>query len=270
MQSSSSGNGRYRNGNPMRVEARNTPATKRAGYDREFEPALREGLLTVREAIRRGNRRAYAEHLVLRFRLSEDLALRVTDNRVRLTDVLRATGRIPGHPQPRGGIDAPRRLQAFTLVLGLFALSALFGLHEWQRQREMGRRLEVLQMSTSPQAVPPTDSTDAVVPRDSRTSIERDELGRITKVSAGHPADVLAALCEATPLGACDMMEIQPTEPPFAGRRVGHFAVGYVIEQSEALTIRRDRETGRWVAGTGLRPIVTVAEEGPSDDAGQD
>ncbi len=254
----------------MRVEASDTPATKQAEYDRDLEPSVREGLLTVGEAIRRGNRRAYTDHLVQRFRLSEDLALRVTDNRARLTDVLRATGRIPGHPEPRGGIDVPRRLQALTLVLGLFVLSALFGLHEWQRQREMGRRLEVLQMSTSPKAVPPTDSTDAAVPQDSRTSIERDESGRITKVSAGHPTDVLAALCEATPLGACDMMEIQPTEPPFAGHRVGRFAVGHVIERSEVLTIRRDRETGRWVAGTGLRPIVTVAEQGPSDDAGQD
>ncbi len=254
----------------MRVEAPDTPATKQAEYDRDLEPAVREGLLTVQEAIRRGNRRAYAEHLARRFRLSEDLALRVTDNRARLTDALRATGRIPGHPEPRGGIDAPRRLQALTLVFGLLALSGLFGLSEWQRQREMGRRLEALQMSASQELVPRTDSADAVAPHGSRTSIERDDWGRITKVSAGHPADVLSALCEATPFGACGMMEIQPTEPPFPGRRVGRFSVRHATEQTEALTIRRDRETGRWVAGTGLRPIVSVPQEYSSDDAGQD
>lgn len=241
---------------------------KRASYDRDFEPAVREGLLSVREAIRRGNRQTYAFHLSQRFGISEILAFRVTDNRARLVDVLRAMGKIPGHPKPRGGIDAPRRLQVLTLVLGLIALSGLFGLHERQRQREMGRRLEVIQLSASPQAVPPTDSTDAVVAQVSRTSIERDASGRITKVSAGHPADVLAALCEATPLGACTTVELQPTEPPFPGRRVGRFGVGHVIERSESLTIRRDRQTGRWVAGTGLRPIVTVAEEPSSDDAG--
>ena len=241
-----------------------TPGAKPAGYDRDFEPAVGEGLLTVGEAIRRGNRRAYTEHLVQRFRLSEDLALRVTDNRARLTDVLRATGRIPGHPEPRGGIDAPRRLQALTLVFGLLALSGLFGLSEWQRQREMGRRLEALQMSASREVVPRTDSADAVVPQGSRTSIERDDWGRITKVSAGHPADVLSALCEATPFGACGMMEIQPTEPPFPGHRVGSFAVVHTVGQSQALAIRRDRETGRWVVGTGLRPIITVPEEDSS------
>ncbi len=243
-----------------------TSGAKHASYDREFEPAVGEGLLTVGEAIRRGNRRAYTEHLVQRFRLSEDLALRVTDNRARLTDVLRATGRIPGHPEPRGGIDAPRRLQALTLVLGLLALFGLFGLHEWERQREMGRRLEALQIPAFQEVVPRTESTDAVVPQDSRTSIERDDSGRITKVSAGHPADVLSALCQATPLGACGMMEIQPTEPPFPGRRVGHFAVVHSIEQSQALTIRRDRETGRWIAGTGLRPIVIEPDEDPGGD----
>ena len=242
------------------------PGTKQVAYDREFEPAVREGLLTVREAIGRGKRRAYAEHLVRRFRLSEDQALRVTDNRLRLVEVLRATGKIAGHPAQRGGIDAPRRLQALTLVLGLLALSGLFGLHEWQRQREMGRRLEALQIPASQEAIARADSTDAVVPRDSRTSIERDDRGRITKVSAGHPADVLAALCEATPLGACGIEEIQPTEPPFPGRRVGRFAVIHTVGESQALTIRRDRETGRWVAGTGLRPIVTVSEEGSSGD----
>ena len=255
----------------MRIEAPDTPATKQAGYDRNFEPAVSEGLLTVEEAIRRGNRVAYAEHLAQRFRLSERLALRVTDNRARLADVLRATGKISGHPPPRGGIGAPQRLQALTLVLGLLALSGLFGLHEWRHQREMGRRLEALQIPAPQAEVPPTDSTHAVAPpRGSRTSIERDGWGRITKVSAGHPADVLSALCEATPFAACGMMEIRPTEPPFPGRRVGRFSVRHATEQTEALTIRRDRETGRWVAGTGLRPIVSAPQEYSSDDAGQD
>ncbi len=245
----------------MRVAAPDAQATKRAGYDRAFEPAVREGLLTNWEAIRRGNRQAYAEHLAQRFRLPENLALRVTDNRIRLTDALRATGRIAGHPAPRGGIDAPRRLQALTLVLGLLALFGLFSLNEWQRQRRIGRRLEALQIPASQQAVLRANSTGAVVSEDSRVSIERDPQGRITRVSAGHPADVLSALCEATPFGACGMMEIQPTEPPFPGRRVGRFAVASGAEQSQVFAIRRDRETGRWVTGTGLRPIVTAAEE---------
>ena len=249
----------------MSVGIPDTAPAKLAGYDREFEPAVLEGLLTVREAIGRGNRRAYAEHLASRFRLSEALALRITDNRARLTDVLRATGRIAGHPKAAAGIDAPGRLQALTMVLGLIALSGLFGIQEWQRQREMGRWLEALQMPASQAPVLRTGSTNAVAPQNSQTSIERDEWRRVTKVSAGHPSEVLDALCEPTPLGACGIMEIQPTEPPFPGRRVATFAVIHRVEQSQSIEIRRDRETGRWVAGTGLKPIIAVPEEQPVD-----
>ena len=36
---------------------------KQVSYDRGFEPAIAEGLLSIQEAIRRGNRQTYATHL---------------------------------------------------------------------------------------------------------------------------------------------------------------------------------------------------------------
>jgi len=234
---------------------------KQASYDRGFEPAIAEGLLSIQEAIRRGNRQTYATHLSGRFGLSENLALRVTDNRVRLADALRATGRIPGHPEPGRGIDAPGRLQALTLILGLLTLGGLFGIHEWQRQREMGRQMESLQMAgTSETAAPAEIPAQVVASRESRASIERDELGRITRVSAGHPADVLAALCEETLHGACWATELQPTEPPSPGRRLGRVTIVHTVGDSAALPIHRDRQSGRWIAGTGLGPIIPAPE----------
>jgi hypothetical protein len=246
-----------------------TPGVGQPRYDRNFEEVVREGILSVPEAIRRGNRQAYAEHLRQRYRLTDELALRITDNRVRLTEVLRATGRIPGHPKPRGGINAPVLLQMLALIFGLGTLAGLFGLHQWQRQHEMGRRLESLQVSAPrimvPQAQPlPTPPLE--VPR---VSIERDERGRITRVSAGHPADVLAALCNET-TGSCQSMEILQNEPPFPGRRLGRFAVTHSVAQSASIPIRRDRRSGRWVAGTGLDAITVMNEAGVGEPTGTD
>ncbi len=236
-------------------------AAKQASYDRGFEHAIAEGWLSVQEAIRRGNRQTYATHLSGRFGLSEKLALRVTDNRIGLTDALRATGRIPGHPEPGRGIDAPGRLQALTLALGLFTLAGLFGLHEWQRQREMGRQMESLQMAGKSETATPAEiPAQVVASRESRVSIERDELGRITRVSAGHPADVLDALCAETPFGACWATELQPTEPPSPGRRLGRVTIVHSVGDSAVLPIRRDRRSGRWIAGTGLGPIIPARE----------
>jgi len=85
----------------MTVGAPTYPNVQRPHYDRNFEPAIREGLLSVQEAVRRGNRQAYAEQLGRRYYLSTELAFEVTDNRTRLFDVLQKTGQIPGHPAPR-------------------------------------------------------------------------------------------------------------------------------------------------------------------------
>jgi len=237
------------------------PEVERRRYDREFGEAIREGCLTIEQAIARGNRQAYIKHLSTRFRLPEELALRVADNRAGLADALRAIGYIPGHTTPQDTADAPARLQLAALLLGLMALAGLLGLHQWQQQRETGRRLEILQLAApptvdqGPATLPPT----IAVPRS--TSIELDDHGRITKISAGRPDDVLAVLCGSTLHGTCETMQVHPSEPPFPGRRLGRLTIPESGEPSQALPIQRDRQTGRWVAGTGLAPIISGREQ---------
>jgi hypothetical protein len=238
-----------------------------ARFDRSFEGAVRDGCLSAAEAVRRGNRQAYADHLRLRFRLTHEMALRVADNRVLLTDALRVSGRIPDVPRPRSGIGRPVRLQLMTVTVGLLVLAGLFGVQNWQRQRETGRRLEMLQVAGPFVATPreaPSAEPVAANPTEARhVAIERDEWGRVTKVSAGHPAGVVAALCDSA-VGSCASTEVRPSDPPFPGLRMGRLTIASAPGETATLPIRRDRRSGRWVAGTGLAPIAAVY--GPAED----
>jgi hypothetical protein len=245
----------------VRAGVRTAVETGAARFDRSFEGAVHDGCLSAAEAVRRGNRQAYADHLRLRFRLTGEMALRVADNRVLLTDALRASGRIPDMPRPRSGIGRPVRLQLMTVTVGLLALAGLFGVQNWQRQRETGRRLEMLQVAAPSPAFPletrlaaPVAATPTEHPL---AAIERDEWGRVTKVSAGHPAGVVAALCESA-VGSCDSTEVGPSDPPFPGLRLGRVTIASAPGETATLPIRRDRRSGRWIAGTGLAPIAAV------------
>jgi len=235
------------------------PDVERRCYDREFEEAIREGCLTVEQATSRGNRETYAKHLGVRYSLPDELALRVTDNRARLADVLRAIGRIPGHTTPQYTAGAPARRQIVALTVGLALLAGLLGFQQWQRQRDTGRRLEILQLGSAIVDPEPAAPRPAVA-RPRSTSVELDDHGRITRISARRPDDVLATLCGATLHGACETMQVFPSEPPFPGRRLGRLTVPESGEASQALAILRDRRTGRWVAGTGLTPILSDRE----------
>ena len=73
-------------------------SVKTLSYDPGFEPAVREGFLSRREAMARGNRNAFAEDLARRHRLPLDLAWQVADQRVHLHQVMLRVGRIAGLP----------------------------------------------------------------------------------------------------------------------------------------------------------------------------
>lgn len=257
----------------MTVEAPTHPDVQRAHYDRNFEPAILEGLLSVQEAVRRGNRNAYAESLSRRYYLSADLALEVADNRTRLVDILRTTGQIPGHPVPRSERHGPARLQLVTMLIGIFTLTGLFSVHQWHHQGEIARRVERISLEAQTPAPREHASAAPVVAFEkSRMSIERDAQGRITQVSAGRPADVLAAFCTATRDVTCVTKEIRPSEPRFPGRRLGYLTVAHTAEESRVVPIRRDQRSGRWFAGTGLGPIVSDDEDAwpdPGEPAGE-
>ncbi|MDX1388446.1 MAG: hypothetical protein R3344_04620 [Acidobacteriota bacterium] len=224
-------------------------------YDKAFEPAVRAGTLTVAEAVRRGSRDVYALRLMERYKLSRPLAIAVTDNRARLFDVLRKTGRIPGAPAPQGGLGRSGRLQVWTAVIGVVALIALFGTHQWQRQTTIGRQLEKASLSavrnrpvevTAPSTTTPSQRPGA--------RVGRDDAGHVISVSARNPIDALSALCDAIPGRECRIMEVVPTQPPFPGKRLGIYASILAPEQTRTVAIQRDGQSGRWLIRAAVAP----------------
>jgi hypothetical protein len=226
-------------------------------YDRGFESAIREGHLTAREAAERGNRQAYAEHLTLRLGIPIELALRVADKRVGLYEALRQKAQIQEEPAPQSDPARPLRWRSVTWLVGLLIVAGLFGTHQWQRQQQIGRQLEQFS-SAAPRPEVAENARAAAVPAvdGTRAWIERDERGRVTRVSAGNPAVVLAAFCDVADLsGACRSAEVRPTKPPFPGRRLGRLTIANDVQDQRIILIRRDR-SGRWFAGTGIGPII--------------
>ena len=77
---------------------------KRApSYDARFRPAVEAGFLTVRQAIQRGNRRAFAARIAQRHGLPLKVAFEVADNRISLRE---ATRQKAGSGVPRQAREA--------------------------------------------------------------------------------------------------------------------------------------------------------------------
>jgi len=240
-------------------------------YDRAFESAVQAGFISIYEATARGNRQSYADHLSQRFRISIEVALTVTDNRIRLHEAVQAAEKVRERSRPRRRtMGRPLKWQLLTLVVGSVILGGLLGADQWQRQVEVGRQLERLSRpapgtaprelaeSTSP-AGPPAVAIPAA-------QVERDAEGRVTRITASRPRDVLVALCDAATVPAsCVSFEVLPTRPPFPGRRLGTVLLSHPYGESRAMQIVRNRRTGRWSAGTGLTPIGLGEEAGQAD-----
>ena len=242
-------------------------------YDRAFEPAVQAGFISAYEAIARGNRQTYAGHLSQRFRISIEVALTVTDNHIRLHEAVQAAEKSREWSRPRRRtLSRPLKWQLVTLAVGSVILAGLLGADQWQRQVDVGRQLERLSQPAAGSASqrvaerttlagPPTVATP-------RTRVERDAEGRITRITASRPRDVLVALCDAaTAPSSCASFELLPTRPPFPGRRQGVVLLSHPYGESRTLQIVRDRRSGRWFAGTGLTPIGLGEAVGLGDGA---
>lgn len=234
-------------------------------YDRHFETAVADGFLTVREARERGNRRAYADDLEQRYSLPPVVALQVADNRVRLREALEKLDRLTAPPIR---IPKPPRPFPWDRIVGAVAIACVvlaLGHHVqrlWSDQVAVGRELELASFAAIDRLAAQPAQTLSANPG-SGVAVQRDELGRITRVSAGKPASVLETLCRiASGSTSCVWMELEKVEPRQAGRRVGRF-VDAIDGITWAVVIRRDLSSGRWLSGTGLRPIVPVPEADP-------
>jgi hypothetical protein len=151
-----------------------------------------------------------------------------------------------------------------VVAIALF-LATRYGVRSWDNQVRVARDLEKLSFATAARRPAASAVRQAIEPVASRLTVQRDEFGRVTRVSAGRPRAVLEELCRlASPSGSCAATELRHTEPSYPGHRIGRFtaseggALGWVVR------IRLDRASRRWFTGTGLRPIEPIPDDGKS------
>jgi hypothetical protein len=239
---------------------------RRRPYDRAFEPAIREGLLNARQATQRGNRQNYAVALARRYRLPIDLALQVTDNRIRVFEALRI---LDDRNAARTAALAPRRWVSprLLLVAGFVAGVAVLGMAIqatilWNRHVDSARRLEQRSLTAAPRiegSAP--QGVDAGESASRQVQIRRDSAGRITLVTASKPEQVMATVCrEALASGYCATLSIDQVMAEFPDAKIGRFTEVTDLEHTWIVHLRRDHTTGRWSAGNGHRPLQAVVD----------
>ena len=239
---------------------------RRRSYDTAFEPAVAEGLLTVQDAWARGSREAYSVGLQHRYELTSALALDVADNRLSLHEALEILDR-----QTSGILfelpDTDRRLRWSLLPVAVVIVGSLlflgrYGGQLWEHQVRVARELE--QRSLASASRPPAASAHKHSIAGSAVGLKvlRDVHGRITQVSAGRPVAVLEEICRlASASGFCEWKELRQPQPRHAGHRNGRFAAARDSGEIWVVRIRLNRSSGRWIAGTGLRPLEPVPDD---------
>lgn len=238
---------------------------RRRTYDSAFEPAVAEGLLTVQDAWARGSREAYSIGLQRRYGLTSVLALEVADNRLSLHEALEILDR-----QASGTLfeltDTNPRTRWFWLPVAVMIAGSLlflgrYGDQLWEHQVRVARELE--QRSLAPASRSPAAAARKQPIADSAVGLKvlRDAYGRVTLVSAGRPVAVLDEICRlASESGSCAWKQLRQLRPRHAGHRVGRFAPAQDDGEIWVVRIHLNRSSGRWIAGTGLRPLEPVPD----------
>jgi hypothetical protein len=238
---------------------------RRRSYDTAFEPAVAEGLLTVQDAWARGSREAYSVGLQRRYELTSALALDVADNRLSLHEALETLDR-----QASGTLfelmDTNRRERWFWLPVAVVIAGSLlflgrYGDQMWEHQVRIARELE--QRSLTPASRPAAASArkQPIAASTVGLKVLRDAYGRVTRVSAGKPVAVLEEICRlASESGSCAWKELRQLQPRHAGHRNGRFAAAREGGEIWVVRIHLNRSSGRWIAGTGLRPLEPVPD----------
>jgi hypothetical protein len=213
-------------------------------YDPAFESAVRDGCMTIQQAIERGDRSALAQTIASRHGLPMDLAELAVDNRITIRQaVMQKLSREAAHPQASSGI--PRG--AVFAVLGLLLLV-------------MGVGIGLLQRAPAPEGGTgnPTDggATPARFSAEEEPLDERsDAAGRI--VGSGiRSEERLIAFCESGPGRArsrwTSSNRFLPAQPG------GSVSLARRRRRSADPPVRiRDPTTSRWVAETVGGPIPT-------------
>ncbi|MCP3982309.1 MAG: hypothetical protein GY716_23650 [bacterium] len=214
-----------------------TPATdgeRTQRFDRAFQPAIDEGLLSGRQAAERGNRDTFAANLASRHQFPMDIAYDVTDNRISLLEAIRKR---PADAIPLG-IEVPSRNRR-PLVLGMLALALAIVLVVNHESRD-GRNAAAAEQIVG------------------NTTVATDDRGRPIEVSGPDPRSVLRTYCLVSDRsGRWQPLKIVPTTQADDQRtRLGLLRDTHDPEALLAITIHEDLQRGLWRAGAGNEPIL--------------
>jgi hypothetical protein len=248
-----------------------------AEFDPGFQKAVARGRLTIEEAVRRGDRGAYASALARRHGFPMSLALAVADNRVTLyrARVHQASVRERNRPKKKTkarSITSAQRVSVFVIAaVAILMIGWDIKSRNFVRARPSSSPRSALgatrQAPPGPEPAPSLERHTGVGQESmlASTSVVTDESGRATEIAGPYPGTVLIAFCRAQGESAFfEPLEITETVPASGSARLGTFRDLDSLETPFAIRIRRDRKTRRWIAGDGKNPIpVSPAPELP-------
>ncbi len=207
----------------------------RGRYDPAFREAVEAGYLTPGQAYARGKRDAYAERVAARHGVSQSVAYDVADNRTSLIDTL--------HEKEEKQLAELAAESSSNLRLKLAAAAVFvvaFAVVGWQPWNSRQAR---------------TDTRARVMSRESGLII--DTQGRVVRVVGDDPESVLATFCEGAPNNKdIQALGVMPSSAESPTTRIGVIRDGNHPDQPLAIAIRRDRSSGQWYSGDGLRPLT--------------
>jgi hypothetical protein len=206
-------------------------------YDPAFESAVRDGLLTSREAIQRGQRSMYAGMLAKRYRMTLETAYDVADNRISLLGAIRRNPQSETLP-----LELSLKKKNAWPLYGAIAATAL---------------VAILAVTFRPAAVVATVGRGATHTV-GQAEIKTDGEGRILSVSALDPHSVLDAYCVADARRRFEPLGLTTPAEAVAGLRLGMMKRLLGSKEFLVIEIREDQKAGRWLAGDGVNPLVAA------------
>ncbi len=206
----------------------------RGRYDPAFREAVEGGYLTPGQAYARGKREAYAERVAARHGLSLSVAYEVADNRTSLIDNLHEQ---EAQQMAEFAAASSSGLRLKLAAVAIFAVAfAVAGWQPWNSRQAQ------------------SDTRARVMARESGLII--DDQGRVVRVVAEDPESVLATFCEGAPDKDIQALGVMPSSAESPTTRIGVIRDGNHPDQPLAIAIRRDRSSGQWYSGDGLRPLT--------------
>jgi hypothetical protein len=206
-------------------------------YDPAFRDAVEGGLLTARQALERGKRDSYAAMVATRHRLPIEIAYSVADNRISLLEAMRQRKARPSSALPVSLDAGVARRWAMRGGIAAIAVAIVFAV--WSGRAEEAKK----------QA--------EIVAGAGEAEITADDSGRVVQIAGPTPGSVLTSFCQsAIPGKSLEALDLVASAAPGSRARLGLLRDPADPDTVLAITIREDRDGGRWIAGDGTAPLT--------------